>query len=354
MNNYTYINTVLPPILNISISLSGKCVDGSHALDFSYPIINDTECPIDQRYYNIEKENAKVILGRNNYINTLIQYPLFNLTITDNNKWSIDSEYAFYRNTLTCLMKEYDNINEKTEYFGKISSGYTFDVQKQKIRNILTVFANFDTSFSYQNAIQILILFINSLIVFVNLVSIMSKILAIGFNCCNCIRIFVYYEKLFSFFLDLCLAFLGAFSFFILYRYVNLVNILVDSDCVDNYVQYKFGLFANTLQDTAESNLQLFIIILIKIFFILFSIVYYITCKRCKLSCFKFWEIIVENINEGDEDNNILVDKKHLDKLEENGGNQHMSEIRQDDVNMIQVEMRIKENKENETSKVLN
>jgi hypothetical protein len=337
-NNYTYINTVIPPILNLSISLSGKCVDGENALDWNYPIINDTACPIDQRFYNIDKESAKTILNRNGYLETMMAYPLFNLTITDDKKWNFDAEYAFYRNTLTCLMKEYENINSKTSYFGEITKTRTFDIQKEKIVNMLQVFVKFDTSFQYQLTIQILILVVNAFIVLFNVISILSKIFAMGFACCQCLRLFVYYEKLLSFFLDITLAVLGAFSFFVLYQYVTLITTLIDSSCVDNYVQYKFGLFANELQSTAESNLQLFIIVLIKIFMIVFSIVYYITCKRCKLSCLKFWEIIMENINEGDDDNNILIDKKQLDRAESAEINSEIREVNGAN-NVINIEM---------------
>jgi hypothetical protein len=337
-SNYTYINTVLPPVLNISIDLSGKCVDGENSLELSYSLINDTSCAIDQRFYSVDREEVKTILQRNGLLQTYTNYDLFNATVNRDKKWNLDLEYAFYRNTLTCLMMNYNSISSKTTYFGNIGESRTFDIQQQKIRNILKAFATFDTSFSYQKIIQIFILALNSIIVFFNVITLTSKIIALSFYCCLCIKLFVYYEKLISFIFDIVLAVLGASSFFILYQYVNLISAVVDSDCVDNYTQYKFGSFANTLQDTAESNFQIFIIMIIKIFFIVFSISYYLSCKRCRLSFSKFWEIVMENINEGDEENNILVDNAHIEKLEEAEFGQ-LSQLNRLQRNEVQVEL---------------
>lgn len=302
-------NKILLPAIDISISFNGKCIDGDNSINFNYPLINDKVCAIDQSYYTIFKSPVNTVLNANdNYFESINKnFPLFDFVVNDQTKFNLDISYAFYRESLRCFLEKFDTLNEKRPLpgFTYVESTDTLVIKRNKLKALLRSFVQFDSSYEFQNYIQLAILIVNCFIVGINVMVISAKIIIYSCSCCSWFSPFIVCEKYLCFFLDLGLAVLGGVSYFILIDYVDVIDNMLDQNCVDNYVQYKFGVFSDNLEATAEANLQLFIIMIIKIFMIVFTILYYISCSKCNIECKRFGEIVAEGINDGDDD--ILI-----------------------------------------------
>src|SRR5690606_21161648 len=88
------------------------------------------------------------------------------LYITNELKWSFDLEYAFYRDTLTCLMNRYNLLDE---YFNFIQSRTLDTVQKEMLSNILNGFINMNLSHWALQLLQLILLIANVIVVCLNL-----------------------------------------------------------------------------------------------------------------------------------------------------------------------------------------
>ena len=88
------MNTIILPIIDVNISGNGKCVDDSNSISSTYPLIEENNCALNQRFHSIEKRTIEDVLNPNdNYYNTLIKrLPLCSYLETDT-KWSLDLEY---------------------------------------------------------------------------------------------------------------------------------------------------------------------------------------------------------------------------------------------------------------------
>jgi hypothetical protein len=299
--NKTFENTIIPPMISISISRSGKCVSGSNSIYSDHPLLNKVDCPIDQRYYSLSKLSLQEVLTNNNYLDDVLRIPGMNRSLNNENKWSLDSQYGFHKFTLTCLMNNYDKINLKTVSALNQTLLGDFAYKQRKIGYILQGFLQFTSNYKYQNYLQIIILALNATLVFVSIVTVFYKIFSYCLDCHNCCHSFFSLEIYFTFFIELSLGALGGASYFTMSTYIDFLDSLLTSGCVDNYVQYKFGVFQQTLSDTSDQNLEVFFIVLLKILLIIISTIYY-SCALEKMTCRKFGAIIKENIGEGEEE----------------------------------------------------
>jgi len=233
---------------------------------------------------------------------------------------NLDIEYAFYRNSLSCLIEKYDDLNRN--YFFQNTKNKEeaekakYNYQQLKIQNLITTFIMFKYSFEFRGCIQNTILGINSFTVLVNVMTILYKFI-FHFKDNRINKVFSF-EIYLSFFLDVIVAILGGFSYFILDSYINFLTDIVESGCVDNYVQYKFGVFSASLDGTSTQNLQIFLVMIIKIFIIVVYILYFLCANEGKSKCKDISKIIKENINEGETDNDDSELKKMLKKASKN------------------------------------
>ncbi len=310
-NKNTFEDTILLPIIDLLIVGNGKCnLKQQNQIYLDYSTITNIECPIDQHIHNFYSSDIKQILNSNdNYYDYLdSKLPLFDILVNKDVKWSLGLEYAFHRKTLTCLFEKYDKLNN-IEFFSKIEKKNNiitnFDIKKEKLKNLLILFINFNSNYKFQDGIQLSILIINSLVIFFNIVIIIHKLILLWIPCDDNINMLFSYEYIFSFIFDVIIAILGAVSYFILGKFVDYFENILKSDCIDNYIQYQFTVFSDSLQNTLNQNFQIFIFMIFKIFLIFIHILYYSLYRNCKCRCSNFKRVIIENLNEGE--NNIDI-----------------------------------------------
>lgn len=314
ISNQTFENTIIPPMIGISISRSGKCATGPNSLYSDHPLLKKIDCPLDQKYYSISKLPLEEVLINNNYLDEVLKIPGMNRSLTNENKWSLDSQYGFYKFSLTCLMENYDKIHlSKVSSLNQTILG-DFTYKQRKIAYILQGFLEFTTNYQYQNYLQLIILGLNAILVIVSILTIFLKIFSYCLKCRDCYLSLFSFEIYFSFFIELGLGVLGGSSYFIMTDYINFLDSLVNSGCVDNYVQYKFGVFNQSLGDSSDQNLEVFFIVLLKIVLIIISTIYY-TCYLEKMTCSHFGTIIKENIGDGQEEGNDEQDESSILKI---------------------------------------
>lgn len=316
IDQYTNENTILLPLLGVHISRNGQCEDGATSLITNYPLVPDVKCSGSQRFYSSSKRSMKDVLNQNDhYYDYLVnKLPLFDMIVTDTNKWTLDLEYSFYRDTLTCLMMNYDPIFGNYTNF-EINESTVSAYQAQKISNVLSAFINLNQSNIFLWYIQIFIFVINLLVVSISLMIIIFKFVKILKPVNKKIVNLFNKEIYISFVIDLLIAIFGGISYFILYYYIDFLNELINTSCTDNYVKNSLNSYQNTLQDTAEQNFEMVLIMCIKIVLIFCSIFYYLIVEKCKMNCTKIALIIKENINEGDDPEKDNEDLKEFKRI---------------------------------------
>ncbi len=325
LDTQSFQNLVFVPIIGMAITRNGKCnLKDDSNLQADYSVIGNIDCPRDQTYYDFYTEDMKQVLNNNdNYFDILEkQLPLFSKIVNTDVKWSIGLEYAFYRNSIGCLLSKYSTINRNSGFRPlKMPDGRNatlYEKKKFQLQNILSVFVNFMETYTFQNYMQIAILIINCFVIFFNLVIIFYKISNICCSCPQVIQNLVEHEGTFSFFLDFVIAILGGVSYFIIKQFIDLIGNLLNTDCIDNSVQYQFGVFNDALDSTAEQNFQIFLFMIFKIVIIVLSVLFYMMYKKCSFRCRRIKKIIMETINEGEDEMDLEALKMNTKEIEEN------------------------------------
>jgi hypothetical protein len=285
----TFNNTILFPLLDIHIAGNGKCVDGTNSLISSYTLIPETKCPFSQRYYSIHKQSMKDVLNNNDkyYDYLATRLPLLTALNVDDTKWSLDLEYPAFRNSLTCLMNYYDQQNpNKTDISGKI--GF-----------VLQSFITLNKSDFFQNFVQICLLVLNILVVLINFIVVSYKSYKIFKNPTTAIiKNIMKCEKFFGFLLDVAIAILGGFAFFSLNVYKNYLSQITNTNCLDDFMLYKFNTYSDSLEATAEQNLQIFIIVIVKLLIIIVIVSHYSCSKKCKIKFNNILKLLRDHIED--------------------------------------------------------
>lgn len=302
------------PIVGMFLGLRGICSNGENNTLTLVSLLETNDCSIESRNFITQTEEIDVVLNHNNIYsayNTTI--PQFDLRLTNQDKISFGLKYAMYRDTISCLIKSLDFTT-----FWDIGN---YDVDKlnnkQKVSLTVYIFVSMGNVFDTQNAIQLYLLIINISVVGINVLVIIFRVVKsfiknayFGHSC-------LYYEVYFSFIIDIASAIVGGISYFYLENIVNYVNNILDTNCMGNYESYKLDSYANDLYDTADQNLQIFVLMVIKILLITINILYYASVKKCRMTCSKFGHLIYENIHEGDEDDTPLNDREIEEKKDE-------------------------------------
>lgn len=283
------------------MTFNGRCSNGFDNSLSLYSLVSSVDCSLENRYYDTQKLPVDYVLNNNdNYYDYLNEtYPLLSTRLTPKTSVGFGLEYSFYRDTISCLM---DSTLDFNTFFGAQTQHVDqLMMNRENIRRILFTFVSMHTYFQFQEGLQIFLLSINCLSVLVNVCVILFRTFKIfmddkyyGHRC-------LYFEVYFSFLLDLFSAIVGATSFFILNTVVNFVNDLLNTSCLGDYTQWKLDAYGNDLYDTAEQNLQIFVIMLLKLLIILISILYYYSMKECKVTCKELGNVVYDTIHEGDD-----------------------------------------------------
>jgi len=268
-------------------------------MSIEYNLIDWNECQHDQRYFQMFVVDVTEVLKINYHYNYLSkQLPGFeDSLIRSNNFWRTDLEYSFSRSTLTCLMSNYKDFSQNNSLFTitNFTTSNNHLAKKSQIKSILQVFITFDLEYNYQIILQIRLLTLNSMILCINTVIILYKMFKYFYQCDKCK--FFRYESFISFFFEICMGVIGGVSYFLISRYLRAIQTLTNTNCLDNYVQHKIGIFSESLQNSSESNFQIFLIKILKITFIIISIIYY-SCAKINLRPKDLFKIIKDNIND--------------------------------------------------------
>lgn len=357
-DSLTLENIVFVPILGMAISRNGKCnIKEDSNLQTDYSAIRNIDCPRDQTYYDFYSQDLKNVLNTNdNYFDLLDkQLPLFSKIVNIDVKWSLALKYSFYRNTIGCLLSKYSNINTNSAFAEyKVPEGYNatrFDQKRFQLSNILSVFIDFTETYTFQNNIQIAILILNCFVIFFNLIIIFYKVFVLCCACPQLIENLAKYEGASSFFLDFVIAVLGGVSYFIIKKFIGLIENLLSTDCIDNRVQYQFGVFNDALDSTAEQNFQIFLFMIFKITIIFFSLLYYMLYKKCNFRWNSIKKVMMETINEGEDE----MDLEALNGEEDNNDEEKQESPGAEDNNKDKANNSVQsKNKNDDGKKVVN
>jgi hypothetical protein len=146
---------------------------------------------------------------------------------------------------------------------------------------------------------QLAILIINSFVVFFNLTTIAIKVLMI-FLKSEKLSFITDNEYLLSFLLDLVIGIMGGISYFRIDEFTTWLGAIIGTSCLDNYTQYQFGVFNESLEGTRDQNLQLFLFVLFKCIIIFCFTVVYMLYRKCNFTRKTLWRVVKDNINEGE------------------------------------------------------
>jgi hypothetical protein len=284
-------NTIYFPLIDIHIGGNGMCVDGSNSFQSSYALLPETNCPLSQRYYSVHKQNFKDVLNNNdNYYDFLAsRLPLFN-GVLDDSKWSLDLEYPSFRDSLTCLMNYYDNTYPNSNN----STTYTRD----KMTFVLQSFITLNKSDFFQNFTQVCLLVLNILVVIINSSVLIYKSVRVFKNVPKTLKQIFKSELFVSFFIDCLIAALGAFAFFSLNVYKSYLNLITETNCLDDFMLYKFNTYSDSLEQTAEQNLQIFVIMMFKLLIVVAIVLHYSCSKKCRFKLKKLMKLLKDNLHD--------------------------------------------------------
>jgi len=305
-----YIKKVYSPITNINITMEGLCNNDNTLKQTLYALMNRTECSLETRNYITSKRNMTTVLKANKIYNEISNsFPLFNISLSNDNYFSLELEYAIYRDTPSCLVKNLNFLNKNLEL--SVYEGQSdYDKTKEKFKKALLIFISIDNTFETQMFFQYYLLCSNCFTVLFNVFIILFRLYKLFqrnefYGSC-----ILYYEVYISFFIDILSAIVGGIGFFILKDYYSLIDELTETNCFDNFVEYRLNSYSNDLYSTADSNFQVFIIMIIKIFLISLNVLVYVSIKKCKIKKENICKIIYESIHEGDEDDTPLSSKE--------------------------------------------
>jgi len=339
------------------MSREGKCTEGE---DFqflpTYPLFNAIKCPLSQKSYTFHRLKFEDVLKNNGYYDTYIKYyDLFKLTIDLNHEWGLDSETAFHKNTLHCILNHYDKIKDQ---FVEIDITIDLDTQiKTKYKNILKMFINLDTTFQKVNIIQIYMLVSNCFIVMTELIIILIK-LSITFAKIEeklKVRKCIIVEKYLIYFADIANAVVGYYAFHELTGFNNILTAIFESGCLDDYVRYVLSNYSAALGNTADENIQIFIIVVLKIFIQFISIIFQAHADKCKVAEDSCCRLFMESFSFDDDSEEEQEDddkaKEEMEALKEGEGEsdgKNKDKVHEDN----QLEMQTVKNEKNENSKI--
>ncbi len=298
----------------------GKCNNDQNLQSLTlYPLFNPIKCPLMQRSHTFHTLTLNQLLKANNaYEKVTNLFDLYDLTADEESTWGLNSETAFQRNTIQCIMKNYKVIGS---YFPKINPSITgFDREKERYKNVLSIFLDLTEIFFFIKVMQILLLATNVFQVFLGLLFILIKI---GGYCCHgCCKNTKKHKQClinefyFTYCLDICVAFVGGYAFFTLHNFNLLMGLIFDTQCLDDNIKYVFGIYSQILGATADQNLQIFVIVLMKIALQVFSIIFSLCMIKCKINKKGCNRVCEESFAEQD-DGGDEISEEELLKLDE-------------------------------------
>lgn len=308
----------------MTIGLMGKCVDATSHISLDYILLKQNKCVFKESYDSVHETSMNKLLDANdNYFQVLnTKLPLFSYEIEEDIPMKLQTQRAFFHTALTCLMKNYDQLGN---YFGnkEKANEATFEAANDRVKGILTVFVRFESSFNTQKIIQLVNLILTAVGISLQFLFLIARCFGpkVFSKMCGISELIVEYL------INIVVAVIGIYSYLTLKDYLGFVEKLVESVCIDNLTKYYFGVFAESLDETANSNLEIFLITLVKTSILVLSIIALLIARKGKVSMQEFMKVIVESVKLENEDNNDNEDEENKQRKEEDAENKNINEV---------------------------
>ena len=298
---------IYAPITDVSMSMLGKCSNSKEFQQTTYSLLEKEECSVETRNIITSKMSFESILNANNgtYNKLVDKFPLFKTSIKKDDYYSLVLEYAIYRDIPTCLIQ---NLNFSNSYVSYDSNMVDVGeaLYRQKLSYAIYLFISMDSIFNLQEFFQYYLLIVNCFIVTFNVFIILFRLFKLILQDEFFGHKLLYYEVYISFIIDLASAVVGGTAYFELSKIVSLCNEVINTNCLGNYEEYRLNVYSNDLYGTSDANLQIFIIMLIKILLITLNISVFCGIKKCKFKKSQILKIFYESIHEGDEEDSPM------------------------------------------------
>lgn len=327
-----YMNNVYLPMIGLKIGLQGSCNDkGNIKPGLDFMLLNNFQCSSSQVDDPIAYSTITDILNINGgiYDEYVKDIPILKRKISNTTMFVMESSHVFFRKALTCFMRRNDTalMNQLYSTYSFPASGNSF---LYKLQAILYSFTSIDTYFRFEDHLQKYVLIVNAVVLLFSLISILIKtytsMLSTENNCLNnYIRVTIYI----LFGIDLSSAIVGGIAYIRMKKIVNTVEALAAVGCLDDYSISRLYVYTGNLDQTAELNFQVFIVIIFKIAFSIFSFVFYFLALRRKLSAMTINKIFYETISDGepwDDDGIKVADRQVLDDDQEPNNNNEIND----------------------------
>lgn len=299
-----YMSQVLLPMLDLQIILRASCNSGgSKGLDYG-GITNNFPCSVSQVTEELDSEGFENILNSNGglfdeYSKDIPDFK-YRTSLSDI-AISLESKHVFYRASISCLMRKANATADLLDTFNTDLDN-TSNTFLKKLSTITFAFVSIQDYFSFQKYLQQFVLYINAIILGVAFLAITIKIISIvigkeSYFVWITLKIWIY----FSFAIDLISGIVGGAAYFIINDVLQKIKVMSEAQCIDDYSNSNYAVYTNSLQGTANLNLQIFIFIIFKFALILFTCFYYCLALRCKLEKTMVAKIFFESIADGDE-----------------------------------------------------
>jgi len=299
-----YMDHVFLPMIDLRIAMKGACSEkGLYRTGISFSLLEFTECSPSQREDILDEAPISEIMNANgNLFDELMRnIPLLQKKVKSTSVFVLESSHVFYRKSLTCFMKKKAETQILLTTFTGISFTDSSNPNLTLIKAVLFSFTTIDQYFSFQGILQRYVLVVNGVILFFSVLSILVKIYSACQNEENDIMNYYIRSVIYvTFIIDVSSAGVGGYAYFQLKDVVKIIDTLIGIGCLDDFSISKLYAYTNSLDQTAEMNFQVFLVIIFKLFFSVFSFIFYYTAIGRRLSAMTMNKIFYETISEGE------------------------------------------------------
>jgi hypothetical protein len=290
-----YAEHILPPTKDYYMMFDGMCENTTvnnplPSYRFAYELIPDSPCGPDTRFYTSHEQPLSTVFNYNNAVYDILaqKYPYLDQQLSGMTI-KLGVEYPFSRQTISCLMSNYDTL---FKYYSKPSIGTQFYKNKEKLKHVLEVFIKLPDQIYWGKVFQIIILSINCALVFNQ---VLNAIIAIvnEFRT-NKVTFYVEFQPIFNLIIDLITMSLGAITYFVLYSFLSFVTNVLYSGCIDGFTKSKLQSYEAEVMQACDKNLEYLIFVGIKVVVVTWNILMHIKTKE-KITCKEFCTIIKTN-----------------------------------------------------------
>jgi hypothetical protein len=126
------------------------------------------------------------------------------------------------------------------------------------------------------------------------------------------------YEAYLAVLIDFTIAIIGIITYSSLKLYLSYLEEFLELDCLDEFTNGKLNNFKVATDVVADKGLEIFVIVMTKIFLMLIGLVHECSTKNCKLTCKEYEKLIFgrEDPNKEEEGEEGEGEKKEEDPFE--------------------------------------